>query len=173
MNKEKTIQDYQEENETLKKINAALMEGKPSGLNVHQARMLLGELEAENKRLKKTLEEKTGLNFYQARGLAAGLTIENQRLKNALEKKAERGTLTVCHDCGALSGEPHKDGCDVELCSVCGEQRLQCDCEGHDPLFARWTGIWPGMAEAQFLGMDLNTLFSSGLYKFFFIKPGK
>lgn len=53
----KTIQDYQEENETLKKINAALMEGKPSGLNVHQARMLLGELEAENKCLKKVLKE--------------------------------------------------------------------------------------------------------------------
>jgi len=64
--------------------------------------------------------------------------------------------LTICHDCGAEPGELHKNGCDVERCSVCGGQRLQCDCKGHDKHFAKWTGIWPGKAEADYLGIDLN-----------------
>ena len=60
--------------------------------------------------------------------------------------------LHDCHDCGAKPGEIHQDGCDTEVCSVCGLQRLQClwigSCRGHDKAFARWTGLWPGIAEA-------------------------
>lgn len=76
-----------------------------------------------------------------------------------------------CHDCGAKPGEIHGMNCDVERCSVCGGQRLQCECEEHDKLFARWTGFWPGDLEAQALGIDLNTLITSGMYKLFFVKP--
>ena len=80
--------------------------------------------------------------------------------------------LGNCHDCGAKPGQIHKDGCDVERCSLCGGQRISCSCgEGHDPAFARWTGIWPGSAEATVLGMDLNQLHASGSNKFFFVKP--
>ena len=39
-----------------------------------------------------------------------------------------------CHDCGALKGELHGFGCDVEECPGCSEQRLSCDCEPLDDL---------------------------------------
>ena len=79
--------------------------------------------------------------------------------------------LTICHDCGVSPGTPHVDGCDTERCSVCGNQRIQCECEGHDKYFARWTGIWPGAAEADYLGISLND-FYAGLYRdIIFVKP--
>jgi hypothetical protein len=78
-----------------------------------------------------------------------------------------------CHDCGAKPGQEHDGGCDVERCSVCGGQAIQCGCDGHDPAFARWTGFWPGFLEATALGIDLNTLYSSGVYKLLFVKPSE
>lgn len=83
----------------------------------------------------------------------------------------ERMKLKICHDCGAKPGELHEDGCDTEICSVCGGQRLCCNCEGHDKQFARWTGIWPGKAESDFLGISLNDIYK--YRKQFFIKPRK
>lgn len=62
----------------------------------------------------------------------------------------------------------------------------------HDPMFARWTGIWPGIAEAAMLGLyvkwtdhgwekcdasdplarpSLNDFYDMGYNKIFFIKP--
>ena len=68
--------------------------------------------------------------------------------------------LTNCHDCAAKPGQCHKDGCDVERCSDCGGQFISCGCGSatHDKDFAKWTGIWPGFAEAEHLGIDLNEL---------------
>jgi hypothetical protein len=102
-------------------------------------------------------------------------------------------TLRTCPDCGAKPGKSHYRECDVECCSVCGGQRLQCNCKGHDKKFARWTGIWPGEAEAAFLGLwckmsknkgwiecnkndsealpNLNKFHEEGYAKYFFIKP--
>jgi hypothetical protein len=33
-----------------------------------------------------------------------------------------------CHDCGAVKGELHAPGCDVEECPVCHGQAFGCDC---------------------------------------------
>ena len=78
--------------------------------------------------------------------------------------------LESCHDCGAKPGQHHSDNCDVERCSVCGGQRIQCNCDGHDKSFAKWTGIWPGKAEATYLGLCLNDFQSLGYSKIFYIK---
>lgn len=65
----------------------------------------------------------------------------------------------LCPDCGTNPNEPHRQGCDVERCSVCGGQRLSCDCcEGHDKEFAKWTGVWPGSDVAEKLGISLNDI---------------
>lgn len=107
-------------------------------------------------------------------------------------------TLAKYRDCGAKPGRPHNPGCGVERCSVCGGQFAACGCSPkdrakHDPVFARWTGVWPGYAEAAALGYwvrwdrgwipcerghpdarpDLNRLYAEGLHRVFFRKPGK
>jgi len=43
-----------------------------------------------------------------------------------------------CPDCNVEYGHPHEDGCDCEICTVCGTQRMLCDCEGHDKIKARF-----------------------------------
>lgn len=81
-------------------------------------------------------------------------------------------SLRNCHDCGAVAGQVHVNGCDVERCSACGGQRLSCFCGGrHDKKFARWTGLWPGIAEATELGLTLNEFYERGMHRTFFIKP--
>lgn len=81
--------------------------------------------------------------------------------------------LVNCPDCGIEPGSIHSDGCDVERCTVCGSQRISCDCQDHDKAFARWTGFWPGSLESNALGIDLNTFYLKKYHKIFFIKPGE
>jgi hypothetical protein len=54
-----------------------------------------------------------------------------------------------CPDCGTLVGERHADGCDVEECTVCRQQRFMCLCDGHDADAAAWEGEWPGGADCR------------------------
>jgi hypothetical protein len=35
---------------------------------------------------------------------------------------------TPCHDCGAVKGQYHSEGCDVERCPKCHSQLLGCEC---------------------------------------------
>ena len=80
-------------------------------------------------------------------------------------------TIRNCPDCGVVPGQPHYNGCDIEQCSACGTQRFQCNCEAHDPCFARWSGWWPGSLESQALGIDLNEFHSQGYAAMLFKKP--
>lgn len=34
-----------------------------------------------------------------------------------------------CHDCRAKEGHYHHSGCDNEICPVCGEQLIGCECD--------------------------------------------
>lgn len=92
---------------------------------------------------------------------------------NVIPMIAGGRTLRDCPDCGVKPGQPHEEGCDVERCSSCGGQRLSDwnHCEDHDPLFSRWTGIWPGELEAQYLGLDLNEFYKQEYHVIFFVKP--
>lgn len=85
--------------------------------------------------------------------------------------------LRDCPDCAVRPGQEHVPGCDVERCSVCGGQVLMCGaCEEqhpgrHDPGFARWSGLWPAVAETEALGLkDCNEFYIQGFHKVF-VKP--
>lgn len=47
-----------------------------------------------------------------------------------------------------------------------------CRCAGHDKDFAKWTGFFPGSAESNLLGIDLNAFHRQGYAKIFFVKKG-
>ena len=81
--------------------------------------------------------------------------------------------MTCCPDCGVSPGKVHRHGCDVERCSVCGIQRLQCNCNNHDPIFSRWSGFWPGTLEADAMGIDLNEFYRKSFHKILFVKPSQ
>lgn len=78
--------------------------------------------------------------------------------------------LTVCPACKVSPGHVHNNGCYVELCSVCGKQRHFCRCIGHDNIWARWTGIVPGVAESRYLKIPLQK-FMNQYRKIFYTKP--
>ena len=62
-----------------------------------------------------------------------------------------------CPDCGTQAGNLHEDQCDVQRCSVCGQQWITCRCDGHDPIKSVWTGDFPkkkDVAESVKLSKD-------------------
>lgn len=80
--------------------------------------------------------------------------------------------ISKCPICDVDPGRPHQGVCNVERCSVCGGQHISCGCEGHDRDFSRWTGVWPGKAEAEYLGISMNDLYGDeDLRRALFVKP--
>ena len=51
--------------------------------------------------------------------------------------------IYLCPDCGVKPGNPHKEECDVERCSICRGQKLTCGCIGNDTVLENWMGVWP------------------------------
>ncbi|MFH1098357.1 MAG: hypothetical protein V1723_00290 [Candidatus Uhrbacteria bacterium] len=88
--------------------------------------------------------------------------------KRKVSKRKPHPNLPACRDCGARPGRVHMIGCDTERCSVCGGQRIQCECPKHDRRFARWIGVFPGTTEAQMMGINLNKLHKE--YRGVFVK---
>ncbi len=58
-------------------------------------------------------------------------------------KKNKKFLSEFCPDCGVGIEKPHIEGCDIERCSMCGMQKLTCDCVGSERVLENWMGIWP------------------------------
>jgi hypothetical protein len=68
-------------------------------------------------------------------------------MQKAINTEDHKKNLEPCPDCQAKVGEHHSAGCDVERCSVCGLNRLQCGCKSEKKI--AWDGRWPGESECE------------------------
>ena len=51
------------------------------------------------------------------------------RVRYGAEEEDWGANSRACHDCGAIKGELHVPGCDVERCPSCGGQIFGCECD--------------------------------------------
>ena len=79
--------------------------------------------------------------------------------QNMLMLRERCGERSRCHDCGALEGQIHQLGCDMERCPFCGHQLITCGCiyeklgyEGYDQtMLPDGKGSWE--PKVEFFGL--------------------
>lgn len=81
------------------------------------------------------------------------LGLSNTEIDRICEELKSKITIRNCPDCGVKPGEIHDDNCDVVICTICGQQRICCDCEEGEGEPGEWTGIYPGVVECYDLKM--------------------
>ena len=57
--------------------------------------------------------------------------------------RSSKTKLRPCPDCGVKPGNPHGFECDIERCSVCGDQKLTCGCIENNTILLNWMGVYP------------------------------
>jgi hypothetical protein len=87
--------------------------------------------------------------------------LTTEQINEICEKlwKEELLHYSDCPDCGVNPNQQHLNNCDVARCTICGRQKLGCDCEkGENDI---WEGIWPGIKkcyENKLICFDTVTL---------------
>lgn len=87
------------------------------------------------KHFKEEIEENQYLSYILAKDNRAYMRIkygdEEEVYNNFFDKNDSYYSTRCkyCGNCGAKKGEVHLDGCDWEMCPICGHQLISCDCE--------------------------------------------
>lgn len=69
------------------------------------------------------------------------------------EMNIQTESVGSCTGCGVKPGQPHINGCDLEVCASCGQQKIGCECENNINLSSvPWSGEFPGLAECREFG---------------------
>lgn len=74
----------------------------------------------------------------QASSSQEGVMVSDQKNNTTPNDKSPN-----CPGCAVAVGQPHESECEVEQCSVCHDQRCECNCAGHNSCEVIWEGETP------------------------------